>query len=196
MHGQIQLRQKNSSQTGMHSNPMSTLQHRENFISTQTPQANLQGYHSHAATIDHDANSSGLRSNAITNPHRRGGSNQFDLGRTPQKSQQPGGVSLKYANQQYGKSGDLAAQRAGARSQIGNATNPQTSQKAGSLVSQSLDPVKLSMAKRKASNDDSRFKNIRDRYHVGNGGHLPNTQNLMAPFLDQSLDAASGNNHN
>ena len=52
------------------------------------------------------------------------------------------------------------------------------------------------MAKRKASNDDSRFKNIRDRYHVGGGGgpgnHLPNTQNLMAPFLDQSLDTAVG----
>lgn len=68
-------------------------------------------------------------------------------------------------------------------------------------MSQSLDPVKLSMAKRKASNDDSRFKNIRDRYHAGGnergiGGpsnHLPNTQNLMAPFLDQSLDVASGN---
>ena len=59
-------------------------------------------------------------------------------------------------------------------------------------MSQSLDPVKLQMAKRKASNDDSRFKNIRDRYHVGGGPghHLPNTQNLMAPFLDQSLDTA------
>ena len=32
------------------------------------------------------------------------------------------------------------------------------------MVNQSLDPVKLSMAKRKASNDDSRFKNLNNRY--------------------------------
>ena len=59
------------------------------------------------------------------------------------------------------------------------------------MVTQSLDPVKLSMAKRKASNDDSRFKNINNRYGgMAGQGHQPNTQNLMAPFLDQSLDTA------
>mgnify|MGYP006889529697 CR=1 FL=1 len=33
------------------------------------------------------------------------------------------------------------------------------------LVSQSLDPVKLSLAKRKASNDESRFKGIGSRFN-------------------------------
>lgn len=107
------------------------------------------------------------------------------MGRSPQKHHQPG-VSLKYANQQYGKSGDLAAQRANARSQIsgaaqGGASNNQSKlTSGGNLVSHSLDPVKLQMAKRKASNDDSRFKNLQNRF----GAHHPNTQNLMAPFLD------------
>ena len=81
----------------------------------------------------------------------------------------------------------MAAQRAQARSQISNPSanaNPNLTNK---LVSQSLDPMKLQMAKRKASNDDSRFKNIHGRYGV----HHPNTQNLMAPFLDQSLDIAN-----
>jgi hypothetical protein len=55
-------------------------------------------------------------------------------------------------------------------------------------VSQSLDPVKLQMAKRKVSNDDSRFKNIQGRFNGLSGGQYPNTQNLMAPFLDQALE--------
>lgn len=59
------------------------------------------------------------------------------------------------------------------------------------LVTHSLDPVKLQIAKRKASNDDSRFKNINNRYGGLSGMNQPNTQNLMAPYLDQSLDTAA-----
>lgn len=96
-------------------------------------------------------------------------------------------MALKYANQQYGKSGDLANQRVGARSQMGGASSIHHNGKLSSgvnLVAQSLDPVKLSMAKRKASNDDSRFKNANSRYGGLGASHQPNKQNLMAPFLD------------
>lgn len=40
----------------------------------------------------------------------------------------------------------------------------------GNLVTHSLDPVKLQIAKRKASNDDSRFKNLNSRYGGGLSG--------------------------
>ena len=75
------------------------------YVSSQTPQG---GYHSHSNTIDHG---DGTR---ISNPHRRGNSNNLELGRSPGKAN----VQLKYANHQYGKSGDLAHQRANARSQL------------------------------------------------------------------------------
>ena len=61
----------------MHVNGMTTLQQRENFITANTP----QGYHTHHQSLDNDNN---LRNN-ITNPHRRGNSNNMDMGRSPQK---------------------------------------------------------------------------------------------------------------
>ena len=131
----------------------------QHYISSQTPQG---GYH--VNTIDHG---DGAR---INNPHRRGNSNNLELGRSPGKAN----VSLKYANHQYGKSGDLAHQRANARSQLSGAvTNQKTN---NNLVAQSLDPARLQMAKRKASNDEGRFKNIQNRFTGGvSGGYQPNT---------------------
>ena len=45
------------------------------------------------------------------------------------------------------------------------------------------------MAKRKASNDDSRFKNAQGRYQNLNS----NAPNIMQPFLDQSIDFGTQN---
>ena len=96
------MRQKNSSQNSMHANSgLNSIQHRENFFSAQqTPSANLQGFNSHNVTIDHDGavgHGANLRGSSLSNPHRRGNSNNVEIGRSPSKMQ-PGSVSLKYAN--------------------------------------------------------------------------------------------------
>lgn len=155
-----------------------------------TPHGNVASYQPHhSQTIDHNS----LPSQGQNALNRRANSNAPPAERrSPHKSKDS--LQLKYTNGSYGKSGDLQqAPRHGnvvqgsRMNQFSNQANPHhhgnhggmhqyhslgsnipSKQPQGhqpSLVSQSLDPMTLQLAKKKASEAEaSRFKNIANRY--------------------------------
>jgi hypothetical protein len=148
----VSLRSKNNSVAG-------TTPGLANYLMQQTP-SGMQGY---STNPDQESR------------HRRTSSKQMDK-QTPSKTgSQSRDLQMK---QQYINPQKVyeARGRVGQSQQLqGGFSNP----KATSLVSQSLDSsLQMHMQKRKASNDESRFKN---QSRLSHNGH-------MAPFLDQSLD--------
>ena len=103
--------------------------------------------------------------------HRRGGQSIPEK-RSPTK--QVNQISLKYQTQPYNKNQD------GRRStNLPSGPTGMKDMQGKNIPSQSLD---MQLAKRKASNDDTRFKN-NNRYQNFNSN-----SNVMAPFLDHQID--------